>query len=320
MLMACDKGGFKPATTVVDFNLPSDTVNVNDLVVFVNTSKFANGFVWYFGDGDSSKLVNPTHTYTNNGSYTITLKAFTDEGIKFKTKLLVVQSGNTANASFSIDCDKPFVGVASATFNNTSVNCVSYQWDFNFNGTFKTMSTLNNPSYTFTSAGTYTVKLKGYGTLGDSSETTQQITIKNVADSFIITAIKIVTTATLQFQLDPFDIDDGTDPDYYVTLNNWSDTTKKWSNIIMNSKAFPLFFDLSARPMAIKVPPFTGSVPLYTPIKVLDWDGSTSAWVDEFPQFNIRQYMISPENYPSQITLNGSTMAETELVLTVKWK
>ncbi len=42
---------------------------------FFNLSTNATSFVWYFGDGDSSLLPNPVHTYTANGTYTITLIA-----------------------------------------------------------------------------------------------------------------------------------------------------------------------------------------------------------------------------------------------------
>ena len=42
---------------------------------FINLSSPQNGvsFIWYFGDGDSSTTINPTHTYNDTGSYNVTL-------------------------------------------------------------------------------------------------------------------------------------------------------------------------------------------------------------------------------------------------------
>ncbi len=44
-------------------------------ISFNNTSNNANVFHWSFGDGDTSNLPSPTHTYTSTGSYTVELIA-----------------------------------------------------------------------------------------------------------------------------------------------------------------------------------------------------------------------------------------------------
>ncbi len=46
-----------------------------NLVTFTNTSLNATDYTWYFGDGDSSTTANTQHTYTNPGTYTVTLVA-----------------------------------------------------------------------------------------------------------------------------------------------------------------------------------------------------------------------------------------------------
>jgi PKD repeat protein len=45
---------------------------------FLNTSANAQNYNWFFGDGDTSSLISPTHTYINNGIYTILLVASKD--------------------------------------------------------------------------------------------------------------------------------------------------------------------------------------------------------------------------------------------------
>lgn len=53
---------------------------VNGTVIFTNTSENADSYAWYFGDGDSSSLVNPTHLYPSIDSFQATLIAETDHG------------------------------------------------------------------------------------------------------------------------------------------------------------------------------------------------------------------------------------------------
>ncbi len=42
---------------------------------FDNMSTNANSYIWYFGDGSTSNLTDPAHTYTANGTYTVKLVA-----------------------------------------------------------------------------------------------------------------------------------------------------------------------------------------------------------------------------------------------------
>jgi Zn-dependent metalloprotease len=60
---------------------PNFTANVLNFcsvpatVNFSNTTPYAQSYVWNFGDGGTSSAVNPVHTYTTAGNYTIKLKA-----------------------------------------------------------------------------------------------------------------------------------------------------------------------------------------------------------------------------------------------------
>jgi len=55
----------------------SDSIfcNTPATVSFTNTSFYSNAYVWNFGDGNSSASTNPTHTYLNYGTYSVSLIA-----------------------------------------------------------------------------------------------------------------------------------------------------------------------------------------------------------------------------------------------------
>lgn len=46
-----------------------------DTVSFTNQSLYASGYDWDFGDGKTDTTANPVHVYTQNGTYTVLLKA-----------------------------------------------------------------------------------------------------------------------------------------------------------------------------------------------------------------------------------------------------
>lgn len=49
-------------------------------VIFQNTSLFATSYLWSFGDGETSTETNPTHNYTTEGFYEVTLTATNELG------------------------------------------------------------------------------------------------------------------------------------------------------------------------------------------------------------------------------------------------
>jgi PKD repeat protein len=56
-------------------------------VQFTNTSAASTNFTWYFGDGTTSTDLNPSHTYTSNGTYTVKLYANNCKGIDSLVRL-----------------------------------------------------------------------------------------------------------------------------------------------------------------------------------------------------------------------------------------
>ena len=61
-------------------------------ITFTNTTTNGATYQWYFGDNDTSSLVNPVHTYSNAGSYDITLITENTCGSDTLTKQILIIS------------------------------------------------------------------------------------------------------------------------------------------------------------------------------------------------------------------------------------
>jgi gliding motility-associated-like protein len=147
----------------------SSPVNVS----FTNQSTGTGtlSYQWFFGDGGTSTLQNPTHNYTNAGSYTVQMIVRNTNGcVDTITKTNAINIG-FVQANFT----KPDTVCAGASFSitNTSVPAtVSAAWVFSDG----TTSNQINPTKTFNSAGVYTIKLvNNFGACSDSI--TKSITV-----------------------------------------------------------------------------------------------------------------------------------------------
>jgi len=85
---ACRDSLVRPAaiqihpTPLAEFIAELTANKFNDPVVFNNQSSNANSYIWLFGDGDSSVVADPTHLYTGDGPYRVTLYAVSSFGCK----------------------------------------------------------------------------------------------------------------------------------------------------------------------------------------------------------------------------------------------
>lgn len=138
---------------------------------------------WDFGDGNTSTAQNPSHTYTTPGFYTVTMTATNSNGCKqtaIKTNFIRIVDNVTVDFSFSqpSTCQPPFV----VNFQNQSngPGTLSYNWNFGNSQT----STAVNPSATYTSPGTYTVRLDARSNLGCTGFIEKPITITSTTTDF----------------------------------------------------------------------------------------------------------------------------------------
>ena len=131
---------------------------------------------WDFGDGGTSTQQNPSHTYNDVGTYTVTLTATNSCGSDVNTKVdyITVSTCNPPVADF---VGSPTSGDAPLTVNFTDQstnNPTSWSWDFGDGGS----STVQNPSHEYANAGTYTVALTATNSCGSDTQTkTDYITV-----------------------------------------------------------------------------------------------------------------------------------------------
>jgi PKD repeat protein len=135
---------------------------------FVNTSSGGNTWLWDLGDGNTSTLQNPVHSYTSPGYYTVKLIATNANGcsdLKTITQCVQVYPKPAAaiSSSFTTACS------ASQPFQFTTSSASSYLWSFGDN----TTSSQQNPSHTYSSAGNYNVSLIVGNAQGCSDTLTQ---------------------------------------------------------------------------------------------------------------------------------------------------
>lgn len=173
-IIACNgDDNFKPMDSTADFSFI-----VSDLEVsFTTNSKYAVSLLWDFGDGETSTKINPTHTYAEDGDYTVTLTATAAVGANsdmMSKTISVLEVNPTANFTFEID-DK------TVTFSNTSERAVSYAWDFGDGET----STEENPIHFYAEYGEYSITLTTTGVDNSTPATVTKTLVLELGGAFI---------------------------------------------------------------------------------------------------------------------------------------
>ena len=165
------------------------------MVQFTDTStNDPTSWSWSFGDGNTSTVENPSFTYSTAGTYTVTLTATNAAGTKVDTQtdLITVNAATVPPvADFSQSASSgtaPFTVQFTDTSDNTPT---SWSWSFGDGNT----STAENPSFTYTTAGTYTVSLTA-ANAGGSNSTTVDDDIIIIAGTSIIPEASYTESAT----------------------------------------------------------------------------------------------------------------------------
>ena len=173
----CKKETPKPSAS---FSYSINNYNPGE-VDFYNLSSNSTSYEWNFGDGVTSYETNPTHVYSANGYYTVSMIATGDGGSSSTMQTISITNIVVPVASFTFYVYSSYQGLVD--FTNTSSNADSYTWDFGDGaGSYDV-----NPSHTFSQNGSYYVTLTATGN-GGSNTAGQYVDITNVVSNTQICA------------------------------------------------------------------------------------------------------------------------------------
>lgn len=196
-------------------------------IQFTNQST-GNGtlaYTWDFGDGETSTSESPTHTYTKPGSYTAKLSAKDTQGCE-SIHSVIINAGSEDGLNFTPSASKICLGEPITFTAQAKAPMLSRVWDFGNN----TSSTELNPSFSYTSPGTYQVTLKA-------------LLQGNTCESVVTKTIEVLRLPKPDFTYT-------SDCNYKVTFNNTSQyaTRYEWyvqGALSANTKSFTFPFSSS---------------------------------------------------------------------------
>ena len=112
---------------------------------------------WNFGDGNYSTLSDPSHAYTQAGTYTVFLTVTTTGGCSNNsaTAPLIIYAMPSPTAGFATNPSVTPMNTQTINFINQSSGAISYFWNFGDGAT----SNLTNPQHYFPTIGFYTITL-----------------------------------------------------------------------------------------------------------------------------------------------------------------
>ncbi|MEO1260844.1 MAG: PKD domain-containing protein [Bacteroidota bacterium] len=153
---------------IADFSFQVDMLEVEFLDL---TAGNPDTWMWDFGDGNTSNEQNPTHTYAFNGDYTVCLVS-SEFGFSSPSVCKEVSAGIPPVADFSISIN----GLALALQDLSTNNPTEWMWTFG-DGNF---STMQNPTYTYSTPGDYEICLVAFNDFGPSNTLCLMVTVGNL--------------------------------------------------------------------------------------------------------------------------------------------
>ncbi|MBI3501119.1 MAG: PKD domain-containing protein [Bacteroidetes bacterium] len=180
-----------PCSHVTAGFISSSSVCTGQTISFTDISFVMQGdsivsWNWSFGDGGTDNVQNPSHTYSQSGTDTVSLIVFTNLGlIDTAVHIITINPSPAASFSFVTTC-----AVDTMFFTNTSTiaggNIISWNWNFGDTASgANNISSLQNPVHHYDSLGNYIVVLTVTSDSGCTSTFTDTVTpVKGVIAAF----------------------------------------------------------------------------------------------------------------------------------------
>jgi gliding motility-associated-like protein len=158
----------------------------NTLIQFTDNSTTNSSVVawlWNFGDGNTSTLQNPTHSYAATGNYNVSLQVTDSNGCsRTRTRVNFIQiTKPTPNFALSdtLLCPGDLLQLGTTA---SGTPLLTYQWTFGDGGT----STANNPSHSYATNGNYPIQQVVTDGNGCSDSITKIMKIQRPVANFTI--------------------------------------------------------------------------------------------------------------------------------------
>ncbi|MCU0463564.1 MAG: PKD domain-containing protein [Anaerolineae bacterium] len=149
-------------------------------VTFDNqTTGDVTGYLWEFADGTTSTDAEPTHTFTEPGTYIVRLTARGQNNLSDFTEVEIsaIRPQTPPSAVFSVN---PTAGSAPLTVqitNQSAGDDVTYSWDLGDGTTTQTTEPVF--SHTYAINGSFTIRLTVSGPGGSDSTATQTVSVSD---------------------------------------------------------------------------------------------------------------------------------------------
>ncbi|MDD1695664.1 MAG: PKD domain-containing protein [Methanoregula sp.] len=142
---------------VVDFYASTQTGSAPLRVSFFDRSEGTPQlrYLWDFGDGSSSFEQNPTHTYTTNGKYTVSLTVTNSLGQDTRSLPGYIAVGDPPVPQFSVYPSQGNTPLTVTFTDLTTGGASSWNWDFGDG----ISATVRNPAHVYPKPGIYSVTL-----------------------------------------------------------------------------------------------------------------------------------------------------------------
>jgi len=217
---------------VANFTYSPESPDTNQPIQFIDSSSDPDGTIaswyWTFGDGDTSIQQNPTHTYSDDGTYPVSLLVTDNDGNTDEI-LKDVQVSNIGPSSGFTYAPVDPTDADTISFTDESTDSdgsiISWFWDFGDGST----SSSQHPSYMYATEGDYIVSLTVTDDDASQDTSTQQITVLNYGPNadFSIDPENPSTDDTIQFTDESFDTSGDTIDSWYWEFGDGSTSTSQ---------------------------------------------------------------------------------------------
>ncbi|NLP58476.1 PKD domain-containing protein, partial [Lutibacter sp. B1] len=186
----CSETIFKQGAIIVypkptaDFTFVKESICGLGEVTFYGNTTISSGSVvdysWEIDGVEVSTAQNFTHNFTAAGDYDVTFTAISNDLCSSDpvTKQISFNVGSATDFSFVGEC----AGVPVEFTDDSSADAVSWEWDFQDDGTID--STNQSPNFTYDSPGNYTAKLTTTFSDGCIISTTKDVLISGATATF----------------------------------------------------------------------------------------------------------------------------------------